>query len=219
MLIAEDRCDLAYPQLTALDTIQHEPTAQAHLEFQRAFCERMLKKARPRVRSFARPRPIGLGRLPPLLDSPLPRRHGPDARSHRRVRKFSSYLDQPRFSATRQHALGRSLPDRRPNLPRPLALYEKQLAQGTDPARVLYLLATTSQKHDPEGAQKRRLELLENHPHSKHARNSLSHLPKKLDARTAYAKAHTYYSHKRYNQAIKSFRNFIREHSGDQRVC
>ncbi|MYK42191.1 MAG: hypothetical protein F4049_18480, partial [Gemmatimonadetes bacterium] len=44
VLIAEDRCDLAYPQLTALDTIQHEPTAQAHLEFQRAFCERMLKK-------------------------------------------------------------------------------------------------------------------------------------------------------------------------------
>ena len=41
-----------------------------------------------------------------------------------------------------------------------LALYKEQLPQDSDPARVLYLLATTSQKHDSARAQKWRLELL-----------------------------------------------------------
>ena len=61
MLISEDRCDLAYPQLTALDTVQHEPTAQAHIEFQRAFCERILKEP---SRAYDRLRDLDL----PALD-------------------------------------------------------------------------------------------------------------------------------------------------------
>lgn len=38
-LIADDRCDLAYPQLMALDP-------SPHIEFQRAFCERALNQPR-----------------------------------------------------------------------------------------------------------------------------------------------------------------------------
>ena len=210
-LIAEDRCDLAYPQLTALDTSQHhEPTAQAHIEFQQAFCERVLKQP---SRAYDRLRDLDL----PTLD---------DYRRLWMARSFA-IAEYENFLATSANPILRnpaslrlaSLYRTTGQPAKALALYEAQLAQGTDPARVLYLLAATSQKHDSARAQKWRLELLENHPHSKHARNSLSHLPKKLNARTAYAKAHTYYSHKQFNQAIKSFRHFIRTHSGDQRVA
>ena len=217
VLIAEDRCDLAYPQLTALDTVQHEPTDQAHLEFQRAFCERMLKKP---DRAYDRLRDLDLSALDDYRRFWIARSLDDMGRTHEAIAEYENFLATSTNPLLRNPAsMHLAALYRTAGQPaKALALYEKQLAQGTDPARVLYLLATTSQKHDPEGAQKRRLELLENHPHSKHARNSLSHLPKKLDARTAYAKAHTYYSHKRYNQAIKSFRNFIREHSDDQRV-
>ena len=60
-LIAEDRCDLAYPQLTALDTSQHhEPTAQAHIRIPAGVLRARAQTAKPRVRSFARPRPANL---------------------------------------------------------------------------------------------------------------------------------------------------------------
>lgn len=218
VLIAEDRCDLAYPQLTALDTIQHEPTAQTHLEFQRAFCERMLKKP---SRAYDRLRDLDLPALDDYRRFWIARSLEDMGQTHDAIAEYENFLATSTNPLLRNPASMHlaSLYRTAGQPAKALALYKEQLAQGTDPARVLYLLAITSQKHDPVAAQKWRLELLENHPSSKHARNSLSHLPKKLDSRTAYAKAHTYYSHKRYNQAIKSFQNFIRQHSGDQRVA
>ena len=218
MLIADDRCDLAYPQLTALDTIQHDPTTQAHLEFQRAFCERMLKKPN---RAYDRLRNLDLPALDDYRRFWMARSLEDMDQTHDAIAEYENFLATSTNPLLRNPASMRlaSLYRTAGQPAKALALYEEQLAQNTDPARVLYLLAITSQKHDSARAQKWRLELLENHPRSKHARNSLSHLPKKLDARTAYAKAYTYYSHKRYNQAIKSFRNFIRQHSGDQRVA
>ncbi len=218
MLIADDRCDLAYPQLTALDTIQHDPTTQAHLEFQRAFCERMLKKPN---RAYDRLRNLDLPALDDYRRFWVARSLEDMDQTHDAIAEYENFLATSTNPLLRNPASMRlaSLYRTAGQPAKALALYEEQLAQNTDPARVLYLLAITSQKHDSARAQKWRLELLENHPRSKHARNSLSHLPKKLDARTAYAKAYTYYSHKRYNQAIKSFRNFIRQHSGDQRVA
>ena len=217
VLIAEDRCDLAYPQLTALDTVQHEPTAQAHLEFQRAFCERILKEP---SRAYDRLRDLDLPALDDYRRFWMARSLEDMDQTHDAIAEYENFLATSANPILRNPARLRlaSLYRTVGQPAKALALYEEQLPHDTDPARVLYLLATTSQKHDSARAQKWRLELLENHPRSKHARNSLSHLPKKLDARTAYAKAHTYYSHKRYNQAIKSFQNFIRQHSGDQRV-
>ena len=218
VLIAEDRCDLAYPQLTALDTIQHEPTAQAHLEFQRAFCERMLKKP---SRAYDRLRDLDLPALDDYRRFWIACSLEDMGQTHEAIAEYENFLATSANPILRNPARLRlaSLYRTAGQPAKALALYKEQLPQDSDPARVLYLLATTSQKHDSARAQKWRLELLENHPHSKHARNSLSHLPKKLDARTAYAKAHTYYSHKQYNQAIKSFRNFVRQHSGDQRTA
>jgi soluble lytic murein transglycosylase len=218
VLIAEDRCDLAYPQLTALDTVQHEPTAQAHLEFQRAFCERMLKEP---SRAYNRLRDLDLPALDDYRRFWMARSLEDMDQTHEAIAEYENFLATSANPILHNPARLRlaSLYRTTGQPAKALALYEKQLPQDTDPARVLYLLATTSQKHDSARAQKWRLELLENHPGSEHARNSLSYLPKKLDARTAYAKAYTYYSHKRYNQAIKSFRNFIRQHSGDQRVA
>ncbi|MDE2813298.1 MAG: transglycosylase SLT domain-containing protein [Gemmatimonadota bacterium] len=218
VLIAEDRCDLAYPQLTALDTIQHDPTAQAHREFQRAFCERMLKEP---DRAYDRLRDLYLPALDDYRRFWIARSLEDMGQTHDAIAEYKNFLATSTNPLLRNPASMHlaSLYRTAGQPAKALALYKEQLSQGTDPARVLYLLATTSQKHDSARAQKWRLELLENHPGSKHARNSLSHLPKKLDARTAYAKAHTHYSHKRYNQAIKSFRNFIRQHSGDQRVA
>ena len=218
MLIADDRCDLAYPQLTALDTIQHEPTAQAHIKFQQAFCERMLKEP---SRAYDRLRDLDLPALDDYRRFWIARSLDDMGQTHEAIAEYENFLATSTNPLLRNPASMHlaSLYRTAGQPAKALALYKEQLSKGTDPARVLYLLATTSQKHDPVGAQKWRLELLENHPSSKHARNSLSDLPKKLDARTAYAKAHTYYSHKRYNQAIKSFQNFIRQHSGDQRVA
>ena len=88
LLIGENRCDLAYPELTAPDTIQHEPTARAHLEFQRAFCERLLKKP---GRAYDRLRDLDLPALDEYRRFWMARSlggHGPDAGSHRRVRKL-----------------------------------------------------------------------------------------------------------------------------------
>lgn len=216
-LIAENRCDLAYPQLMALDASEHR-AAQAHIELQRAFCERALKKP---SRAYARLRDLDL----PALD---------DYRRFWMARSLAD-LDQTgdaiaeyeNFLATSANPILRnpaslhlaSLYRTADQPAKALALYEEQLVQDADPARILYLLAAISQEHDAARAQKWRLELLEKHPLSEHARKSLAHLPKQLDARTAYAKAHTYYSHKQFNQAIKSFRHFIRAHSGDQRVA
>lgn len=210
-LIADDRCDLAYPQLMALDP-------SPHVEFQRAFCERALKKpnlASDRLRALDVPalddyRRFWLARSLEDLDQT------PDA-----IAEYENLLTASANPILRNPAsLRLAALYRTADQPaKALALYEQQLAQGADRARVLYLLATTSQKLDATQAQKWRLQLLENHPRSKHARNSLPHLPKQLDARTAYAKAHTQYSHRQFNQAIKSFRHFIRAHSGDQRVA
>ena len=218
VLIGENRCDLAYPQLTALDTIQHEPAAQGHLEFQRAFCERMLKKP---GRAYDRLRDLDLPALDDYRRFWMARSLEDMDRTQEAIAEYENFLAESANPILRNPARLRlaSLYRRAGQPAKALALYEEQLPQDSDPARVLYLLATTSQKHSPVEAQKWRLDLLENHPGSRHARNSLSHLPKKPDARTAYAKANTYYSHKRYNQAIRSFRNFIREHSGDQRVA
>ena len=218
VLIGENRCDLAYPELTALDTIQHEPTARAHLEFQLAFCERMLKKP---GRAYDRLRDLDLPALDDYRRFWMARSLEDMDRTQEAIAEYENFLAASANPVLRNPARLRlaSLYRSAGQPARALALYEEQLPQDSDSARVLYLLATTSQKHDPVEAQKWRLDLLENHPGSRHARNSLSHLPKKLDARTAYAKAHTYYSHERYNQAISSFRNFIREHSGDQRVA
>ncbi len=219
VLIAEDRCDLAYPQLTAPDTSQHHELAdQAHLEFQRAFCERMLKKP---TRAYNRLRELDLPALDDYRRFWIARSLEDMGQTNDAIAEYENFLATPANPILLNPARLRlaSLYRTTGQPAKALALYKEQLSKGTDPARVLYLLATTSQKHDPARAQKWRLELLENHPSSKHARNSLSHLPKKLDARTAYAKARIYYSHKRYNQAIKSFRNFIREHSGDQRIA
>ena len=218
VLIGENRCDLAYPQLTALDTIQHEPAAQGHLEFQRAFCERMLKKP---GRAYDRLRDLDLPALDDYRRFWMARSLEDMDRTQEAIAEYENFLADSANPILRNPARLRlaSLYRSAGQPAKALALYEEQLPQDSDPARVLYLLATTSQKHSPVEAQKWRLDLLENHPGSRHARNSLSHLPKKPDARTAYAKANTYYSHKRYNQAIRSFRNFIREHSGDQRVA
>ncbi len=218
MLITEDRCDLAYPQLTALDTVQHEPTAQAHLEFQRAFCERILKEP---SRAYDRLRDLDLPALDDYRRFWIARSLEDMGQTHDAIAKYENFLVTSTNPILRNPASMHlaSLYRTAGQPAKALALYEEQLPQDTDPARVLYLLATTSQKHDSARAQKWRLELLEKHPGSKHARNSLSHLPKKLDARTAYAKAHTYYSHKQYNQAIKSFRHFVHAHSDDQRVA
>ena len=218
VLIAADRCDLAYPQLTALDTIQHEPTAQAHLEFQRAFCERMLKEP---SRAYDRLRDLDLPALDDYRRFWIACSLEDMGQTHEAIAEYENFLATPTNPILRNPVRLRlaSLYRTAGQPAKALALYKEQLPQDSDPARVLYLLATTSQKHNSARAQKWRLELLENHPRSKHARNSLSHLPKKLDARTAYAKAHTYYSHKQYNQAIKSFRHFVRTHSGDQRAA
>ena len=218
VLIGENRCDLAYPRLTALDTIQHEPTAQAHLDFQRAFCERMLKKP---GRAYDRLRDLDLPALDDYRRFWMARSLEDMDRTHEAIAEYENFLAASANPILRNPARLRlaSLYRSAGQTARALALYEEQLPQDSDSARVLYLLATTSQKHNPVEAKKWRLDLLENHPDSRHARNSLPHLPKKLDARTAYARAHTYFSHKRYNQAIRSFRNFIREHSGDQRVA
>ena len=218
VLIAEDRCDLAYPQLTALDAIQHEPTAQAHIEFQRAFCERILKEP---SRAYDRLRDLDLPALDDYRRFWMARSLEDMDQTDDAIAEYENFLATSTNPILRNPASMRlaSLYRTAGQPAKALALYEEQLPQDTDPARVLYLLATTSQKHDSAQAQKWRLELLEKHPLSKHARNSLSHLPKKLDARTAYAKAHTYYSHKQYNQAIKSFRHFVRTHSDDQRVA
>ena len=218
VLIAEGRCDLAYPQLIALDAIQHEPTAQAHLEFQRAFCERLLKEP---SRAYDRLRDLDLPALDDYRRFWMARSLEDMDQTHDAIAEYENFLTTSANPILRNPARLRlaSLYRTVGQPAKALALYEEQLPQDSDPARVLYLLATTSQKHDSARAQKWRLELLENHPGSKHARNSLSHLPKKLDARTAYAKAHTHYSHKQYNQAIKSFRHFVRTHSGDQRAA
>ena len=218
MQIAADRCDLAYPRLTAPDAIQREPTAQAHLEFQRAFCERMLKKP---SRAYDRLLDLDLPALDDYRRFWIARSLEDMGQTHDAIAEYENFLATSTNLLLRNPASMHlaSLYRAVGHPAKALALYKEQLAKGTDPARVLYLLATTSQKHDPVAAQKWRLELLEKHPRSKHARNSLTHLPKKLDARTAYAKAHTYYSHKRYNQAIKSFQRFIREYSGDQRIA
>ena len=217
-LIAEDRCDLAYPQLTALNAIQHEPTAQAHLEFQRAFCERVLKEP---SRAYARLRDLDLSTLDDYRRFWMARSLEDMGQTEEAMAAYENFLATSANPILRNPASLRlaSLYRADDQPAKALALYEEQLARDPDPARVLYLLATTSQKHDSARAQKWRLDLLENHPRSKHARNSLSHLPKQLDARTAYAKAHTYYSHKQFNQAIKSFRHFVRAHSSDQRVA
>ena len=214
VLIAEDRCDLAYPQLTALDTSQ---TDQAHLEFQRAFCERILNEP---SRAYDRLRDLDLPALDDYRRFWMARSLEDMDQTDDAIAEYENFLATSTNPILRNPANMRlaSLYRTTDQPAKALALYEKQLPQDADPARVLYLLATTSQKHDSARAQKWRLELLEKHPRSKHARNSLSHLPKKLDARTAYAKAHTHYSHKQYNQAIKSFRHFVRTHSGDQRV-
>ena len=217
-LIAEDRCDLAYPQLTALDAIQHEPTAQAHLEFQRAFCERVLKEP---SRAYARLRDLDLSALDDYRRFWMARSLEDMDQTHDAMAAYENFLATSTNPILRNPASLRlaSLYRTDAQPAKALALYEEQLARDPDPARVLYLLATTSQKHDSARAQKWRLDLLEKHPRSKHARNSLSHLPKQLDARTAYAKAHTYYSHKQFNQAIKSFRHFVRTHGRDERVA
>ncbi len=218
VLIAEDRCDLAYPQLTALDTTQHEPTNRAHIEFQRAFCERMLKEP---SRAYDRLRDLDLPALDDYRRFWMARSLEDMDQTHDAIAEYESFLATSANPILRNPARLRlaSLYRTVGQPAKALALYEEQLPQDADPARVLYLLATTSQKLDSAQARKWRLELLENHPGSKHARNSLSHLPKKLDARTAYAKAHTHYSHKQYNQAIKSFRHFVRTHSDDLRAA
>ncbi len=217
-LIAKDRCDLAYPQLTALDTTQHEPTAQVHREFQRAFCERMLNQP---SRAYDRLRALELPTLDDYRRFWIARSLEDMDQTQDAIAEYEHFLATSANPILRNPARLRlaSLYRTDGQPAKALALYEEQLPQDTDPARVLYLLATTSQKHDSARAQKWRLELLENHPGSQYARNSLSHLPNKLDARTAYAKAYTYYSHKRYNQAIKSLRNFIRQHSRDPRAA
>ncbi len=219
VLIAENRCDLAYPQLTALDTSQHhEPAAQSHIEFQQAFCERELKQP---SRAYNRLRDLDLPTLDDYRRFWMARSLEDMGQMHDAIAEYENFLATSANPILRNPASLRlaSLYRTAGQPTKALALYEEQLAQDADPARVLYLLAATSQKHDSARAQKWRLELLENHPLSKHARNSLSHLPKKLDARTAYAKAYTYHSHGQFNQAIKSFRHFIRAQSGDQRVA
>jgi len=214
-LIADDRCDLAYPQLTALDPSQHHA---AHIEFQRAFCERALNEP---SRAYDRLRDLDLPALDDYRRFWMARSLEDMDQPHDAIAEYENFLATSANPILRNPASLRLAALYR-NADQPakaLALYEQQLAQDADRARVLYLLATTSQKHDAARAQKWRLELLENHPHSKHARNSLSHLPKRLDARTAYAKAHTEHSHRQFNQAIKSLRHFIRAHRSDQRVA
>ena len=218
-LIAEDRCDLAYPQLTALDASQHEPAYQAHIEFQRAFCERELKEP---SRAYARLRDLDLPTLDDYRRFWMARSLEDMDQTEAAIAEYENFLATSANPILRNPASLRlaSLYRADDQPAKALPLYEQQLAQGTDPAQVLYLLATTSQEHDDSArAQKWRLDLLENHPRSQHARQSLSHLPKRLDARTAYAKAHTYYSHRQFNQAIKSFRHFVRSHGGDERVA
>ncbi len=219
VLIAEDRCDLAYPQLAALDQSQYGPTGQAHLEFQRAFCERELKEP---SRAYARLRDLDLPALDDYRRFWMARSLEDMDQTDDAIAEYENFLATAANPILRNPARLRlaSLYRADGQPAKALALYEQQLAQGTDPAQVLYLLATTSQGHaDSARAQKWRLELLENHPHSQHARESLSHLPKRLDARTAYAKAHTYYSHRQFNQAIKSFGHFVRSHGRDERVA
>ena len=215
-LIADDRCDLAYPQLTALE--QHEPSERAHIEFQRAFCERALNEPR---RAYDRLRALDVPALDDYRRFWMARSLEDLDQAHDAIAEYENFLATSANPILRNPAsLRLAALYRDADQPaKALALYEQQLAQDADRARVLYLLATTSQKHYSARAQKWRLELLENHPHSKHARNSLSHLPKRLDARTAYAKAHTQYSHRQFSQAIKSLRHFIRAHRGDQRVA
>lgn len=215
-LIADDRCDLAYPQLT---TLEHpEPSERAHIEFQRAFCERTLNEPR---RAYDRLRALDVPALDDYRRFWMARSLEDLDQTHDAIAEYENFLATSANPILRNPAsLRLAALYRDADQPaKALALYEQQLAQDADRARVLYLLATTSQKHDSARAQKWRLELLENHPHSKHARNSLSHLPKRLDARTAYAKAHTQYSHRQFSQAIKSLRHFIRAHRGDQRVA
>ena len=215
-LIADDRCDLAYPQLTALE--HPEPSERAHIEFQRAFCERALNEPR---RAYDRLRALDVPALDDYRRFWMARSLEDLDQTHDAIAEYENFLATSANPILRNPAsLRLAALYRDADQPaKALALYEQQLAQDADRARVLYLLATTSQKHDSARAQKWRLELLENHPHSKHARNSLSHLPKRLDARTAYAKAHTQYSHRQFSQAIQSLRHFIRAHRGDQRVA
>lgn len=215
-LIADARCDLAYPQLTALE--HPEPSERAHIEFQRAFCERALNEPR---RAYDRLRALDVPALDDYRRFWMARSLEDLDQTHDAIAEYENFLATSANPILRNPAsLRLAALYRDADQPaKALALYEQQLAQDADRARVLYLLATTSQKHDSARAQKWRLELLENHPHSKHARNSLSHLPKRLDARTAYAKAHTQYSHRQFSQAIKSLRHFIRAHRGDQRVA
>ena len=215
-LIADGRCDLAYPQLTALE--HPEPSERAHIEFQRAFCERALNEPR---RAYDRLRDLDVPALDDYRRFWMARSLEDLDQTHDAIAEYENFLATSANPILRNPAsLRLAALYRDADQPaKALALYEQQLAQDADRARVLYLLATTSQKHDSARAQKWRLELLENHPHSKHARNSLSHLPKRLDARTAYAKAHTQYSHRQFSQAIKSLRHFIRAHRGDQRVA
>ena len=214
VLISEGRCDLAYPQLAALDTVQRDP----HLELQRAFCERVLEKP---SRAYARLRDLDLPALDDYRRFWMARSLEDLGQTHEAIAEYETFLATSANPILRNPAsLHLAALYRTTAQPaKALALYEEQLAHNADAAQVLYLLASTSQKHDSARARTWRLQLLEKHPDSQHARNSLPHLPKKLDARTAYAKAHTYYSHKQYNQAIKSWRHFVRAHSGDQRVA
>ena len=144
MLIAEDRCDLAYPQLTALDTVQHEPTAQAHIEFQRAFCERILKEP---SRAYDRLRDLDLPALDDYRRFWMARSLEDMGQTHDAIAEYENFLATSTNPILRNTASLRlaSLYRTAGQPAKALALYEGQLGQDADPARVLYLLATTSQ--------------------------------------------------------------------------
>ena len=102
-----------------------------------------------------------------------------------------------------------------------IELYQLQLEDFDDmAAQALYLMARThTEAKEREAARAKLVALMEEYPKSTQALKAAIEIKGPLDAREAYAVATTYYHHKRYSDASKRLRRFVRSYPRDQRLA
>jgi len=193
----------------------------ARSQFQLALCERQLSEP---ARAYARLRDLS-NALPALEEY----RQFWMARSLEDMREtdaaVSAYQDfliackNPLLKRTaRQHLASLYRKDGR--LTQAIELYQLQLRDyGDMAAQALYLMAHTFlEAKQKDQAHDKLITLMEDYPKSNQALKAAIEIEGPLDARAAYAVAATYHSHKRYADASKRLRRFVRLHPRNQRL-
>jgi soluble lytic murein transglycosylase len=221
-LVAAGQYARAHRLLLRLSSEDLSAEEMARSQFQLALCERQLGES---ARAYSRLRELA-NAIPALEEHRrfwMARALEDMRETEAAMADYQDFLiacENPLLKrSARQHLANLYRKTKRPQ--QAIELYQLQLEDfGDMAAQALYLMARThTEAKEREAARVNLVALMEEYPKSTQALKAAIEIKGPLDAREAYAVATTYYHHKRYSDASKRLRRFVRSYPRDQRLA